>query len=173
MSGTRILSISPHARSVGYALLEGVQLIDWGIRSLAPRQGTYPAATRSLDLIEALVDRYEPQVVVLPALDRLRLSRARLVRAVRSILGTRQTPVVSSSVEAVWACLSPLAEADRPTQYVVMRSVACLFPELEPLLPRPRRPWESRDYWAPMFDAVARAVGWLYDAGQRKGLGVS
>jgi hypothetical protein len=42
-----------------------------------------------------------------------------------------------------------------------MVRIGRLFPELEPLVPKPRRPWDAQDYWTPMFDAVARAVAWL------------
>jgi hypothetical protein len=32
------------------------------------------------------------------------------------------------------------------------------FPELQKALSKPRRLWDSQDYWTSMFDAVALAV---------------
>lgn len=167
MSGLRILSLVPAGKHLGYAFFEGAQLIDWGVRHLGRRgQGNQPAAKR-LNLIDDLIHRYEPEIVVLPATANSRSPRGRFVSAIQLLVEAGSAEVELCSSEAMKQCFSILTDTDRPTQHAVMASVATLFPELEPLVPRPRRVWESRDYWTPMFDAMSRAIGWIYEATQR------
>ena len=57
---TRILAIDPSTRGFGYAVLEGPsQLIDWGVKETKNNKNA-----RTLKLIEDLLDRYLPSVVV-------------------------------------------------------------------------------------------------------------
>jgi hypothetical protein len=173
MSALRILSLTPAGKHLGYAFFEGAQLIDWGVRHLGRGRSGYRTAAKRLDLIDGLVQRYEPEVVVLPGVAGGRSGRVRCVRAIQFVVEAGPARVETCATDAVWRCFSTLTGTDRPSQHAVMISVAGLFPELEPLVPQPRRLWESRDYWAPMFDAVARAIGWIYEATQRGGLTLS
>ncbi len=56
----RILAIDPASRGFGFAVLEGPRrLIDWGVKSARVDKDK-----RCLKLIEDLIERYEPDVIV-------------------------------------------------------------------------------------------------------------
>src|SRR5437870_10246103 len=56
----RVLAINPSTRGFGFAVLEGPnRLIDWGVKETKKNKNT-----RSLKLIEDLIDRYQPNVIL-------------------------------------------------------------------------------------------------------------
>src|SRR5437870_10899563 len=56
----RVLAIDPSSRGFGFAVLEGLnRLIDWGVKETKKNKNA-----KSLTLIDDLIDRYEPNVVV-------------------------------------------------------------------------------------------------------------
>src|SRR6266481_8785317 len=56
----RVLAIDPSTRGFGFAVLEGPnRLIDWGVKETKKNKNA-----RSLKLIENLIDRYLPSVIV-------------------------------------------------------------------------------------------------------------
>src|SRR2546426_11362669 len=56
----RVLAIDPSTRGFGFAVLEGPnRLIDWGVKETKKNK-----KARSLKLIEELMDRYQPSVIV-------------------------------------------------------------------------------------------------------------
>src|SRR6202035_184767 len=56
----RVLAIDPSTRGFGFAILEGPErLIDWGVKETKTDK-----KKKSLKLIDDLVDRYQPNVIV-------------------------------------------------------------------------------------------------------------
>src|SRR5260370_24836968 len=56
----RVLAIDPSTRGFGFAVLEGPnRLIDWGVKETKKNK-----SARTLKLIENLIDRYQPSVIV-------------------------------------------------------------------------------------------------------------
>src|SRR6266478_4453441 len=56
-----VLAIDPSTRGFGFAILEGSnRLIDWGVKETKKNKNA-----RTLKLIEDLIDRYQPSVIVL------------------------------------------------------------------------------------------------------------
>ena len=163
MKPQRILSLSPGARQIGYAYFEGDSLIDWGIRGNA--FGTLPDRImhRGLDLVLELVRKSDPDIVILPdtKTDTRRVTRNRFIAALESVLASDSLSVITCSSVDVKIFFSKLTPPRKPTKQAIMTSLAVKFPELRPIIPRPRRPWEPQDYWLPLFDAIARAVAWL------------
>src|SRR6266481_1416874 len=55
-----VLAIDPSTRGFGFALLEGpTRLIDWGVKETKTNK-----SRRSLKLIDDLIERYQPNVIV-------------------------------------------------------------------------------------------------------------
>src|SRR6266481_7687487 len=55
-----VLAIDPSTRGFGFAVLEGPdRLIDWGVKETKANKNA-----KSLKLIEDLIDRYQPSVIV-------------------------------------------------------------------------------------------------------------
>src|SRR6266705_6941105 len=56
----RVLAIDPSTRGFGFAVLEGPnRLIDWGVKETKKNK-----SAKSLKLIDELIDRYQPNVIV-------------------------------------------------------------------------------------------------------------
>src|SRR6266536_1154661 len=56
----RLLAVDPSTRGFGFAVLEGPNLlIDWGVKETKKNKNA-----RTLKLIEDLIDRYQPGVIV-------------------------------------------------------------------------------------------------------------
>src|SRR5439155_16166077 len=56
----RVLAIDPSTRGFGFAVLEGPnRLIDWGVKETKANKNV-----KSLKLIDDLIDRYQPNVIV-------------------------------------------------------------------------------------------------------------
>ena len=157
---TRIISLNPSFRHLAFASFEGEALVDWGIKSV-PIVGGQRDTAQLLDTLQDLIERSEPTVVVLPAGDdRRKQAQLRLIIGIKVFLHGLADSVVTCSAGAVNEYFRTLT-GGRPTKHRIMTAIGDLFPELRRLVPKPRRLWESQDYWLPMFDAVARAVTWM------------
>lgn len=149
---TRVLAIDPCRKGFGFAVLEGKRrLLDWGLAQVRAENDR-----EFLGRVANLVGRYSPALLVLqdPS-DRHRSKRA--VRRIRLLgrraasLGVRPLCVSRSEVR------SRVAD-EAATKQEIALAIARLFPELEVLTPRPRRPWTSEDDRMNVFDAVALAL---------------
>jgi hypothetical protein len=158
-----VLSITPGTRHVGYAYFEGNELIEWGVKentkgSIKDRVGDHGRL-----IVSELVKRHEPRVVVLPKPEpsHNRANQQRFIETLKVLFASGAVVVRYRSARDVRACFQTFDATVKPTKHAIMVRIGRLFPELEPLVPNPRRPWDPQDYWTPMFDAVARGVAWL------------
>jgi Holliday junction resolvasome RuvABC endonuclease subunit len=147
-----VLAIDPASRGLGYAILEGPdRLIDWGVKRC-----TDNSPSRSLDILEALIARYRPDVLVVedsccpgsrrcPRVDEILRQILRLARAHK--IRTRRYS--RSKIRAALGARS---------KHQIAQSIVEHFPELQPRLPAQRKPWESEAYAMAIFDAVALAL---------------
>jgi hypothetical protein len=163
MSHQGILSLSPCSRQVGYAYFENSQLVDWGVRNNHCGPILERIFIKGLVIVRELAVRFNPGAVILPALEIQirRANRQRFISATQAILSsTRQSVAFCSDIQVKNRFNDLLGE--RPTIQRIAVFLAGVFPELQPVIPKPRRPWESQDYWTPMFDAVARGYVWIH-----------
>ena len=153
MTSRRILGIDPSSRYVGFAVLEDAGLIDWGNKSTGKAN-----SKRALEIIQALVARFEPQTI---AIEDTRSRGSRRRSRVRKLLD-----------EVVSLGRASMTVRRIPMRRVVSRdhlgkvlnknrralALAKRFPELESRLPRPRKPWMSEDERTNIFDALEFAL---------------
>src|SRR5438093_11987816 len=72
----RVLAIDPSTRGFGFAVLEGPnRSIDWGVKETKVNKNA-----KSLKLIDDLIDRYEPNVIVVEDYEGKGSLRCRRVR---------------------------------------------------------------------------------------------
>jgi RNase H-fold protein (predicted Holliday junction resolvase) len=148
----RVLAIDPSTRGFGFAVLEGPnRLIDWGVKETKKNKNA-----RSLKLIEDLIDRYQPNLIVVEDYAGKGSRRCRriqgLINDISKLAMTRKVKVRSVSRLKVKQVFS---ESDASNKYEIALDIAKRFPELAPRLPRFRKPWMSEDYRMSIFDAVA------------------
>jgi Holliday junction resolvasome RuvABC endonuclease subunit len=151
-----ILAIRPGRRETGLAVLEGDELVDWGILGFRERR---PALL--LDQVEkrlrGLLLRHQPEVVALEQPRKARLWASPLLKAVtariQAVAEAVEMPLCSYDQVAV---RRRLCGARRATRRHLADQVAARYPHLRQHREHGSRWQES--YWMPMFAAVAVAL---------------
>ena len=155
----RVLTIDPASRGFGFAVLEGPKrLIDWGVKSARVNKDT-----RCLKLIEDLIERYEPDIIVVEdyvAKGSRRCWRVRqLIEGILGLASTRNIKARSYSRRKMKAVFSRMGARNK---HQMAKAIAKQFTELAPRLPPYRKSWMSEDYRMSIFDAVALALTFFY-----------
>ncbi len=151
----RVLAIDPASRGFGFAVLEGPKrLIDWGVKSARVNKDK-----RCLKLIEDLIERYEPDVIVVEDYESKGSRRCRrvqqLIEGILILAGKRKIRAQMYSRRTVKKSFS---QSGPKNKHQMATAIAKQFPELAPRLPPARKPWTSEDYRMSIFDAVALAL---------------
>lgn len=147
----RILAIRPTRRGFGFAVREGARLIDWGVANVwATNEKEFVAR------VEAYVDRYKPALIVLElvAYQRRGGIGPKRVVLVAEFAEQRQIAVARVSRDDVRRALNMACA----TKQELARALAGLFPDLEPHVPPPKKPWMSEDERMNLFEAVGMVI---------------
>lgn len=150
----RVLGIDPSTRSVAFALLEGPDcLIDWGTKSTGKAD-----SARALEVIGALVERFHPQILAIEDSKSRGSRRCPRVRKLLDDLASILPPSVT--IRRISSRRLALASQNShpQTKYQRALDLAKRFPELQPRLPRFRKPWMSEDVRVNVFDALGFAL---------------
>jgi hypothetical protein len=152
----RRMALEIRSRRFGYAVFQGADLLDWGVRSYPAGVSAGESAVRSLTFLLKL---YAPSVVI--------ARRTRRAKDVSSEQATRISKKIGAKLKRSFI---PLALLNRRfvfdyfagngchNKYEIATFLAARFPRLKLRLPRPRKPWEPERYVLAVFDAVATAV---------------
>lgn len=154
---TRILALDPTTEGLAYAILEKerLRLVDWGVKIF---RGTKSLRYDALGLVEDLLDRYGPDILVLENYgDDWRRTRStkNIMDRIAAAAQKRKIRVCRYSREDVRATF---AEVDAVTKEEIANALTGIFPELAPRLPRHREIWMAEDYRMNIFDAAALAA---------------
>ncbi len=162
MANRRSVAVIPTNGGLGFAVLEGHDLLDWGVK-----HARNAWLADSLTQVHRLIAQYQPSSVVLERQSGS-LRRAR----VRDLITRIATIARGSKVgvrELGWPTVRErLCGTTAATKEVVARAVVERFPELRPRLPQPRKPWMSEDVRMAIFDAVAFGVTHLARVARRR-----
>lgn len=153
----RVLAIAPSTRGFGFAVIEGnATLVDWGVTSVA--SGNKNADT--LKKTEAMVDLYQPAVLVLEDASARGSRRSRRIRKLtKKIHSMGQAHKITTVLLRRDQVMHTFFEDGQGTKHAIARILAMRFPdELGHRLPPKRKPWKSEDYRMGIFDALALAV---------------
>jgi Holliday junction resolvasome RuvABC endonuclease subunit len=151
----RILGIAPSTRGLGFAVLDGDKLVDWGVKTVNGDKNK-----QCLLKLEEMISHYRPGVMVLEdasAKDSRRSARIRkLGQQMMALAKNHKVRVELFSRKQVRKAF--FADG-RGTKDSLAEILAKRFPEeLGFRLPRKRRPWMSEAYQMGIFDAVALAL---------------
>jgi RNase H-fold protein (predicted Holliday junction resolvase) len=153
----RLLALDPSAKGFGFVVLEGEELLDWGVRGPAGNKNK-----ERLRKVARLIDRYQPDVVVFEQYDRKtrrRTSRTKkFIRQVRMLAKRKriQSRAIPQSEASKTLALSGA------NKYEIAVEIANRFPELSSRLPRRRKPWMSEDESSSIFDAAKLSLVFLH-----------
>lgn len=154
-----VCSIDPTTRGLAFAVMEGpLDLLDWG--TAEARINTH---RRCLKKLRKLLAHYQPQVLILqnPGTHKGRRATqtARLLKDAAR-LATAQGMTVQSYPQA--DIQDVFARFKVRTKHEIAVTIAEWLPELEPALPRKRKPWMGEDERMNVFDAVALSIAYYY-----------
>jgi Holliday junction resolvasome RuvABC endonuclease subunit len=161
----RVLAIDPSTRGFGFAVLEGPnRLVDWGVKETKKNKNT-----RTLTLIEDLIDRYQPNVVVVEDYAGKGSRRCRRIQNLISDISklALKRKIRARSVSRL-KVKQAFSESGASNKYEIAKAIAGRFPELAPRLPRFRKPWMSEDYRMSIFDAAALGVTFFHQTSIRE-----
>lgn len=164
----RVLAIDPTHRGFGFVVLEGeTTLLDWGTRHVSR-----PKHDGSIEKVDALVDRYDPSVLILEDHTGDGSRRCRrvqtLIDALQKLGQARDLSVFSYSRGDIRLAFST---REATTKEEIAGVLVARYPELAPRLPPTRKPWMSEDHRMAIFDAASLAVTHFHEQnrGRRTG----
>jgi hypothetical protein len=148
-----VLSVYPSTRGFGFVLFEGpLAPFDWGVKEMRGRK----KHGRCLAKIEAILNRYLPDILVLQDTSPSGTHRARRVTHLNAAIAElgegRGIPVYAytrKDVRQAFAYLGPV------NKHIIAEVIAKHVPAFERYLPPPRKPWMSEDARMDLFDAAA------------------
>lgn len=150
------LALEVRSRRLGFAVLRGSHLLDWGVREYGADGESAGIAVRR---VCSLVSSYTPYVVIARRSRRVShpssKNAAMVLQKIRAELKRMSVGFAVLERRDVRQFFSGLG---CKTKYEVACWLAERFAELKWRLPRRRRPWDREDYAVPIFDAIATAV---------------
>jgi hypothetical protein len=154
----RRLALEVRSWRLGYAILEGRQVLDWGTSEYAP--GDPAKAARKM---RSLTRTFAPTLSIMrsprTAEDGTTDKAARVLSAIRKELEDCSVRSIVLPREVVF---NHFAQLGIRKKLDIAAAVAKAVPELQPRLPLPRKPWHPERRIMPVFDAVATVLA--YDA---------
>lgn len=153
----RILSIDPGTREIGVAVLEGRELIYYGVKTL--REGKLPhrVLRQGVKIVEGLIDDYGPQILVLEKTFYPRSRRSSILHTfcerVKAVAKERGLKVKEFTPKLARGIVC----GHKATKRECAKALADQYPELEGYLAKGQgyRERQRERYWMNMFDAVA------------------
>jgi len=150
----RVLAIDPYSRGVGFAVLEGPEmLIDWGIRTTGAADNA-----KAQRIIGKLVDRFRPDVLALEDWASAGSRRCQRVQALLNRIAAEEgnRVLVRLIRQRDVRAIGPLPQT--ATKHGRACLVAERFPELQAFLPPFRKLWMPEDDRMSIFDAATLAL---------------
>lgn len=145
-----IVAIDPSPRGLAFVSFENGVLLDWGTRRRDDDE---------IVVLDGLLDCAKADVLVLEDPDAPRCERRprtrRLLRLIRDHAAKRGVAVVAVSRYAV---RQEWAKRDVTAKHAAAAAIGAMMPEIEYLVPRPRKPYRSEEARAHIFDAASLAL---------------
>ena len=159
-----ILGLDPGTRYLGFALIYGPELLEYGVRELKNGQRPYDVVGQARETVLRLIAAHGPSVVAIEQPFRLATPRAAVLSTLTQEIHQRAREIGARVLELGPAEVRKRLTGDaKATKYAVAQWLAReRHRELTHLVPqRPKLPalWlTSRErYWLHMFDALALA----------------
>lgn len=151
----RVLAIDPYTKGFGFAVLEGPErLIDYGVKRVKGDKNC-----DSLNKLADLIERYQPDVIVL---ENPTDKGSRRCQRVQQLLKETLVLIASKRIKARRFSRSQIGKAFYSSgafnKYQRASSIAKQFSELALRLPQARKFWVNEGERMSIFEAVALAL---------------
>lgn len=165
-----VLAIYPSTRGFAFVVFEGaLSPVDWSAREVRGRHKNQ----RCLVGIAAVLERYQPDALVLQDMSITGTRRAHRLRELNAGIGELAEewgiPVFAYSRVQVRKAFEPFGLTNK---HFIAETIAKHIPAFDRHLPPIRKPWMSEDARMGIFDAAALALTFFQSAaggGQRAG----
>lgn len=150
---TKILAIDPGTRELGVAILEGEDLLFYGVKSVQKRRNPEEVLGEISRIIKQLIDFYAPSILAIEKVISIQKNASLL------IVATDQIKAAARKEELVVNEYEPklirrfICQTGKATKREVANHLARKYYELSQYADRKSR-WEQL-YYAKMFDAIA------------------
>lgn len=156
----RILAVDPANKSFGFVVLEGPKsLIDWGVKTVKENSNT-----KILWVLENLIDRYQPDALVVEDYKSDGSQRClrvkNLIRDIQTLGSRKNIPVKRISHAKVKKAFEQYSAS---TKQQIATAIVSQFPELTPRLPSVRKLWQRECRMMGVFDALAFAISFFHN----------
>lgn len=146
------LAIYPNTKGFGYACMNGItDIIDSGVANIRPITNR-----KTMKRIKSLIEYFEPVLILVqdPQVRKYKYSKRtkRLIESLIKECHKSELKVYRYSREEVKFAFDQFKVGNK---YEIAKKIAESFPELEPNMPQPRKPWKPDDYFMGMFDAIS------------------
>jgi len=156
-----VLALHPSSRGFGWVLFEGpLSPFDWGTAHIRDEKNR-----RSLQAIEALLDRYHPSVLVLEVFESASSRRAPRIR------NLCESAIVQAEARSIEACLysreqihAALGARGARTRHGIAVLIADHLEMLRYRLPPPRKIWIGEHPSLALFSAAACGLAYYATA---------
>lgn len=158
-SSELVLGIYPFSRGVAFALFEGpLSPIDWAVKDIR--------GDRRNELVfetcKALIDRSQPDALVLRGYQPRTVGRIQRVRRVEQMISTYAAGQAIESHrytrEEIRACFRASGAV---TRYEIAQAIAAHVPALSHRLPPMKKLWQSEDRRMGLFDAASLVMAYF------------
>ena len=148
-----VLALYPYARGVSFALFATpLSPVDWGIKGLRHRQ----KKRSRLEIAKNLIDRFQPEVIVLPRRGARPDARLRQIDRMGARIATYATAQVIDCHRFTRADIRAcFRAAGAVTRLEIASVIAAHVPAFEHCVPTPRKIWQQEDQRLGLFDAVS------------------
>lgn len=153
-----VLSIYPFSRGFAFVLFEGPNNpFDWGVKDIKEKHRN----EKTLDAIKELIDRYNPDAIIIEETGvggARRSSRVRkLYRSLTHLCNTELIDLYRFPPSAIKRYFEPVGAV---TKYEIAKAIGRAVPAFAHRMPKVRKPWMSADPKQSLFDAAA--LGLVY-----------
>jgi hypothetical protein len=145
--GRSIVAVDPNSRGLAFVFFEDGVLLDWGTRR---RDGA------ELAILDELLERYQADALILEDVEASRTERrSRMRRLLRQMQEHAAKKGVIVILVSRYEVRQEWAERGLTTKQQVATAIAAMFPEFDPLVPRPRKTYRSEAARTDIFDAAS------------------
>lgn len=155
-SSELVLALYPSARGLAFVIFEGpLSPIDWGVKAV---RGRHDRITVLFEMAKSLIERYQPEIVVLQG-HRKGNRRAdharRLEQMILTCAAGQNAEAHRYTREDVRNCFR---QSGAITRYEIAHAIAAHIPALSHRLPPMKKLWQSEDGRMGLFDAASLAL---------------
>jgi hypothetical protein len=159
-----VLAVFPFRVGLAYALFESpLSPVEWGVKDIRGKQKN----ALTLDAAKQLIERLQPDVLVLQEFSGPRTRAPRLRRLQRLIEGHAEAQALevhTYSRQKIRDAFRPLGAASR---YEIAQVIASQIHAFRHRLPPPRKIWKTEAPRMGLFDAVSLAMTFYAQSGEK------